>query len=166
MGFKAALMIKGLFMLLLLHTCSGQQDYPVKQIWLFSQKVFNGNVPKLPNGGTGKGYSKKMFCYVEVFNDKPLPQLQTAIVYGRQYDVQIVPVNQDSVAAGVLKTTNSLVVIKAEAGYKLVQLVLTKPAELEKPEAWHIILSGTLNGQLVYYRSNEPVAELADEMMP
>ncbi len=166
MGYKATLLIKGLFMLLALHTCGAQQDYPVKKIWLFSQKVFTGNAPKLPNGGTGKGYSKKMLCYVEVYNDKPMPQLQTAIVYGRQYAVEVVPVSQDSVAAGVLKTTNSPVVIKPEAGHKLVQLILTKPTEVEKPEAWHIILSGTLNGQPVYYRSNEPVVELADEMMP
>jgi hypothetical protein len=167
MGYKATLIIKGLFMLLVLHTCSAEQDYLVKKIWLFSQTVYNGNVSKSPNGGHGKGNSKKMLCYVEVFSDKPMPQWQTAIIYGQQYAVQVVPVNQDSVAVGVLKKTNSPVVIKAGTGSKLVQLVLTNPVKTENTSAWPVILSGgTPHGTTAYTWSKEPVVELADEMMP
>lgn len=159
-------MLKGLFILLLLHTSCVQGDYPVKKIWLFYKTVYNGNVPRLPNGRQGKGYSKKMLCYIEIGKDQPMPAWQTAGIYGQQYAVDAVPVGQDTVEVGVLKSTGSAVVIKADAGYRLVQLMLTKATEAEKADVLPVILRGTLNGKPTSVRSKETPVELAPVEMP
>jgi len=159
-------MLKTLFILLLLQTSVVQTDYPVKKLWLFSKTVYNGTVPKLPGGGQAKGYYKKMLCYIEVGKDQPMPAWQTAVLYGKQYVAEAVPVAADSVAVGVIKNTHSAVVIKAETGYKLVELMLTKPIELEKPEACPVMLSGILNGKPATVRAKDTPVELAPEMMP
>jgi hypothetical protein len=143
-----------------------QKEYHAEKIWLFSKIQYPGNVSVDRNGKRLQKHPTKLFCYLKVSRKIESPNWQTAIIYGNDYAVEAVPVNQDSVIVGTLKNTNSAVTIKAGAQSKIIQLVLTQQRESEKPEAWKFVLNGTLNGKAVYIRSNEPLVELSPDMMP
>jgi len=159
-------MMKVFLFALLLPMCSVQQEYHPEKIWLFSKVEYTGNIPADRNGKHLQNRPVKLFCYLKVSKKIKAPDWQTALIYGNQYSVEVMPVTEDSVAVGTLKDSQSAVTIKADSGSKLVQLVFTLQGKIEKPEAWQFILNGTLNGKSVYIRSNEPMVELSPDMMP
>ena len=137
------------------------QQYHVKKIWLFSKTNYSGNVPVGQHGNQLKTDSSTLLCYIEEAKGVQLPSWQTAYIYGNKYAITVLPVNQDSLTVGTLKNTSSSLMIRAGTGCELVQLMLIRREKIEKPEAWKIILSGTLDHKAVYARSNELVAELS-----
>jgi hypothetical protein len=159
-------MMKILLLSSLILFAAAGQEYHAQKIWLFSKIQYPGNVPVKSNGTQLMVNPLRIICYLKISKKQAMPDWQTANIYGKNYAVQDEQVNQDSVIIGTLKNTDSTIVIKGSNDGKLVQLVLTPKGEIEKPEAWPVILIGTLNGKPVYMRSKEPLVELSPEMMP
>jgi len=159
-------MMKVLLLLFFLSFSCAQTEYHVKKIWLFSKTQYTGTVPVNRNGKQLQTHPVKIICYLKISSKNELPDWQTAFVYGNQYSIDAELPNRDSVAVGTLKNSNSVVTIKAGAGFALLKLMFTPQGKIEKPEAWQFILNGTLNGKPVYIRSNDPIVELSPDLMP
>jgi hypothetical protein len=142
-----------------------QQQYNIKRVYLFSKTQYSGNVHRNVDGSMAKGYNKTLICFVEVDKDKPSPLWNTAYFDGYKYTVNIVPLNQDSVLVGNKINTHNAVVIKPITAGQLLQLGLTIGGKCKNPDTKSFVLEGTLNNKKVYYKTDEPVTELAPVLM-
>jgi hypothetical protein len=158
-------MIKATVTVFLIAFFGVQQQYNIKRIYLFSKTQYSGNVHRNADGSTAKGYSKTLMCFIEVDKDKSSPAWHTACFEGYKYTVNAVPLNQDSVLVGSKINTHNTIVIKPVVGGQLVQLELTTPEKLSHPETKGFLLEGSLNNEKVYYRTEEPVINLAPALM-
>ena len=159
-------MMKVLLLSFLLCCYSLQGEYHVQKIWLFTKIQYSGNEPVNRDGKHLRNNPVLLICYLQISRKIKAPDWETAIIGSNKYKVEAEQVNGDSVAVGTLKDTNSAVVIKAGPDSKLIQLTLTLPGKMKKPEAWPFLLNGTLNRKPVYIRSNAPTVELAPDLMP
>jgi hypothetical protein len=142
-----------------------QQQYNIKRIYLFSKTQYQGNIHRNPDGSTGKGYNKILMCFIEVDKHKPAPDWHAAYFDGYKYTVNIVPLNQDSVLVGNSLNTHQTIVIKSITAGQLLQLGLTINEKCKNPDTKGFVLEGTLNNKRVYYKTDEPVIELAPVLM-
>ena len=159
-------MMKVLSLLFCLSFFCVQTEYHVEKIWLFSKTQNTGTVPVNRNGKQLQTRSVKIICYLKISSKNELPDWQTAFVNGNQYSVDAALLNRDSLAVGTLKNSNSVIAVKAGAGFALLELIFTPQGKIEKPEAWRFILNGTLDGKPICIRSNDPIVELSPDLTP
>jgi len=160
------MMTKIFLLALLLPFFCTQQDFQIKKVWLFSKTEYSGNVPRMPGGQQLKGINKKLFGYVEVGKDQPMPKWQNAYFNGNSYSVVAVPLSQDSVAVGTDNKTKTAIVLVPANGDKIIQLMFTlKPADTVS-KTNDLVLDGALNNKAVHLKPAGPVTELTPDMMP
>jgi hypothetical protein len=142
------------------------RQYHVQKIWLFSKKQYAGNIPRLPDGTQGAGFTNTLSCFLGISKNQATPLWQIACFNGIRYAVKVLPVSQDSVVIGTVKDTNVPAVVRPDADCELIQLILTADGTCENGKPGEFILEGTLNKKHVHIRSTEPVIELAPALMP
>ncbi|MFI5141511.1 MAG: hypothetical protein ACHQII_04060 [Bacteroidia bacterium] len=142
------------------------RQYHVQRIWVFSKTQYAGNIPRLPGGKQGAGFTNTLSCFLGISKNHAIPLWQTACFNGIKYAVKVSTVNQDSILVGTVKGSNAPVVVKPDADCELLQLTLTADRTCENPKPGEFVLEGELNKKHIHIKTTEPVIELAPALMP
>lgn len=147
--------------------CGQQHQFHIKNIWLYTEAQYNGNVPVNKGNRTATANaSTKLKCFIIVEKGQPSPTWETAEFGNRKYTVSALVMAQDSVVVGLRKDTKEPVVIKTTADSQLIQLTLEPTGDVEPSEVLEFVLSGTFNHKRVQVAlSNQPI-ELTPVFMP
>jgi len=155
-----------LFAVFLIQVAFLSPKYHIKKIWLFSKTQFAGATPKTPGGKPASGATTTLLCFLEASKDKPTPHWQTAYFNGKQYSVNALAITEDSVEVGTDKSTKIPIILKPDAGSKLIELELVAVENNTPRNADGFILEGRFNKKPAKLRSDGPVVELSPVFMP
>jgi len=159
-------MTKLLILALLMTFPVAPRQYHVQKIWVFSKKQYAGNIPRLPGGKQGPGFTNTLSCFLEISKNHATPLWQTVCFNGIKYAVKVSTVNQDSILVGTVNGSNVPALVKPGADCELLQLTLTADGTCENGKPGEFVIEGMLNKKHVHIKTTEPVIELAPALMP
>jgi hypothetical protein len=138
----------------------------IKKAWMFSQKIYAGNIPIAPNGQPGKNQSNSLMLIIEVNKNSKLPKWQILKLDSINLDIASIIAIPDSALVYHVKNASSPLIVKAEAGTKLLKLVINDTGTI-RPYYDKVSLKGRIGRHVA--REDIPqlsIVELSPQYLP
>jgi len=145
--------------------CGGHQ-FKAEKVWLFSKKQYGGNTPVRAPGQQPKGPTSLLLCFLEIKKGDAIPAWDSAYLNGRKFSIVTQSVSQDSIIVGTIQNTKMPAVIKPDAGYQVINLLLEQEGDDGKAKDEGFVLKGHTGKKGEFLQSTQPAVELMPDMMP